>query len=272
MRIDVAIDNTQLLLRMRNGEKRLAYATVNAVNNTAKRIQQAEFASMRDRFIIRNPRFFFGTPERPGGVAARIKPFASVKQQRPFSEVFVAQAADQKSQRRLLLSIFERGGTKEPRQGAQSVAIPLTGRARPSKAEPVSREYTFAGMGLKAFHAGTRLTQERRKGNKTRKVGIGLFDEFGRVGLPTEGAIQWKGRNRTFLLTSTEAAPLGNVFRRTGPKRSDIEMLWRFSKSVPIDSRLEFVPVAEATAKVWFKEEMEREVMKAIEFNRGRTA
>jgi hypothetical protein len=270
VQINVEIDNTQLLLKLRNGEKRLAYATVNAIRATVLRVQQAEFQSVRERFNIRNERFFFGAPGRPGGVAARIKPFPSVKQQRPFAEVFVAQAADMKSQRRLLLSIFERGGTKTPRQGSPTFAIPLTGRARPSMGEPVSREYTFAGMGLKAFHAGKRLTRERRKGNKTRKVGIGLFDEFGRVGLPDSGGgIQWKGRSRTFLLTSSARAPLGGVFRRTGPKDSDVEMLYKFAKSAPIDSRLEFVPVAQATARAWFREEMEREVIKAIEFSRG---
>ena len=42
MRIDMQIDSASLVLRLRNGQRRLAYATVNAINNTAKRIQAAD--------------------------------------------------------------------------------------------------------------------------------------------------------------------------------------------------------------------------------------
>ena len=42
MRIDLKIDSAPLVLRLQNGQRRLAYAVVDAINNTAKRIQTAE--------------------------------------------------------------------------------------------------------------------------------------------------------------------------------------------------------------------------------------
>jgi hypothetical protein len=48
MRIDLQIDSTELVLRLENGQRRLAYAVVNAINNTAKRIQAAADGSGRD--------------------------------------------------------------------------------------------------------------------------------------------------------------------------------------------------------------------------------
>ncbi|PIV81181.1 hypothetical protein COW53_05735 [bacterium CG17_big_fil_post_rev_8_21_14_2_50_64_8] len=42
MRIDLQIDSAPLVLRLQNGQRRLAYAVVNAINNTAKRIQAVE--------------------------------------------------------------------------------------------------------------------------------------------------------------------------------------------------------------------------------------
>ena len=53
MKIDLKIDSAQLVLRLRNGQRRLAYAAVNAVNNTAKRIQAAERRRVEEEFTVR---------------------------------------------------------------------------------------------------------------------------------------------------------------------------------------------------------------------------
>ena len=42
MNIDVRIDSAELVLALDKGQKRLAYATVNAINSTAKLIQARE--------------------------------------------------------------------------------------------------------------------------------------------------------------------------------------------------------------------------------------
>ena len=53
MKIDLQIDSARLVLRLRNGERRLAYAVVNAINNTAKRIRDAERRRVEEEFTVR---------------------------------------------------------------------------------------------------------------------------------------------------------------------------------------------------------------------------
>lgn len=274
MRIAAEIEGAEVLLALRNGEKRLAYAVVNAVNATAKRVQQAEFAHVRSAFTIRKPAFFFGSTGRPGGVAARISTFASVKGNRAYAEVEVAQASSIKSQRRLLLSVFESGGPKKPSGGP--VAVPRTGGpARPTFQSGVPKEWTFAGMGLKAWTPEGRKVTKERRGSKgrTRKVQVGAFGEFGRLELSRvrgTAGVQWKGRNRSFLLSRTRSLPLGGVFRRTGGKRVDIELVYPIVSGVTLRKMMSWERTADQTARQWFKEEMQREVIKAVAFARGR--
>lgn len=253
MKIDVQVDTAQLLLRLEKGEKRLAYAVVNAINKTALRIQEAERERVRRQFVVRKQDFIMRE-------AAIVKPFASVKQARPFAEISVG------DKKRLLLRAFEKGAERKPfTPGAKSVAVPLLGRpARPSIASPVPPAFRFSGMKLKAFYKGKRLTN-RRRGRKTSDVD--LHGEYGRVALPqpeASGGIQWKGEHRTFLLPISARAPFGAVFQRIGPKRGDIREIWSFRRGVRLDARLEFVLTAQRVAAQWFGEELERETIAAL--------
>lgn len=228
MRIDVQIDNTQLLLRMRNGEKRLAYGVVNALKKTALRVQEAEREKVEEEFTLRKKEFVLRQ-------AAIIKPFANVRQARPFTEIAVGRKD------RLLLGEFEAGGTREPfTPGAERVAVPLTGgTARPTFASPVPASMRLVRLGIEKRVAKT-------------------------------GTVQLQGKQRTFVLKSTAKAPDGGVFQRVGPKPEDIRLRYSYKKHPLIKPSLEFVRTAQATADVWFKEEMQRQVLKAIEFSRGR--
>jgi len=53
MKINLRIDSAALVLRLQNGQRRLAYAAVNAINNTAKRIQEAERRRVEEEFTVR---------------------------------------------------------------------------------------------------------------------------------------------------------------------------------------------------------------------------
>lgn len=258
MILDLQVDTTQLLLRLHNGEKRLAYAVVNAINQTARRIQEAERDRVRREFVVRRVDFMMRE-------AAVIKPFASVKDARPFAEVAVG------DKQRLLLSKFEKGAERTPMTpGAKSVAVPLLGRpARPSIAGPVPPAFTFAGMHLVAYYHGKRLTKRRRAGRRD----VGLFGEYGRLALPqpeASGSVQWKGANRTFLLPVTARAPLGAVFQRIGPGRGDIREVWSFRRGLRLDARLQFVLTARRIADEWFAEEVQRETIAALAHSGGR--
>lgn len=268
MDIRVDIEATRLIRRLDKGEKRVAFAVVNALNRTAERIQQAEFEHVRSAFIIRKPAFFFGVPGRPGGAAARLRR-ASVGKARPYAEVW-AGASSQASARRTLLTGFERGAVRRPMTpGAKRVAVPLQGRpARPSIRRGVPPEFTFAGMQLRAYRGGRKLTRRTRS---RRNAEIGVFGEFGRLRIPDAGsAIQWKGRNRTFLLPSTRRAPGGGVFQRIGPKRGDIREIWSFIDPPKLDTRLRFVATAELVAAKWFALELESEIKSVLAFQARR--
>lgn len=271
MRIDLQIETLPLFERMDKGQRRLGYAVVSAINATAKRIQKAEFEEVRGAFQIRRPTFFFGTEARPGGTAARIKPFASVKQQRPFAEIAV-QAPESRGavSRRTLLPYFEEGGPRPIfTPGARRVAIPIVQQAaRPSWPSLVPQQFTFAGMRMVAYRGGKKVARpDVRAGRQDRS----LFGTEGRHALPEgvagEGAIQWKGRHRTFILLNAGPSGKSGVFQRIGPR--DIRMIYRFKSPRALERRMRWFDVANRTAARWFPEEMERETIKAIQHSRG---
>ena len=271
MRIDLQVDQTELLLTLRNGEKRLAYAVVNAINETAKKVQKAEFEHVRSEFVIRKPAFFFGSAGRPGGMAARITTFASVGRSRAFAELIggrTSQGGDQAAERRLLLTTFEEGGRRPPfTPGARSVAVPLTGRpARPGFNRGVDPRFTFAGMRLQAFRGKKRVRLPRRG----KKVGVGLIDNRSQVRLPGEDGLQYKGRERTFLLKRSRRAPQGGVFQRVGRGPTGIRLVHKFIPPPQLDDRLDWIAVAQRVVAVEFAPAMARQVNEVLERKRIR--
>lgn len=216
-RINAPIDSTSLILRMKNGQKRLAYAAVNAINHTAKRIQKAERERVEREFTVRKSEFMRRQ-------AAVIKPFASVKQGRAFAEIAVGQKP------RLLLSQYERGAVREPvTPGASFVAEPVIGGpARPSFADPVPAELRMK-----------RLRFDPMKSGKRRKA-------------VTE--------SKTYLIPG-----LGIFQRRQGESR----MVYIFTRGKRLKPRLRWQRTAQAVSDKWFREEFEREVVKAVAHSRG---
>lgn len=145
MKIDLQIDSTALVLRLQNGERRLAYAVVNAINNTAKRIQTAERRRVEEEFTVRRKEFI----QRE---AAIIKPFANVRQARAYAEIAVGQKP------RLLLSAFERGAERKPvTAGAERVAEPVVGGpARPQFTGQVPPELRMSRLKFSRTKTGRR--------------------------------------------------------------------------------------------------------------------
>lgn len=166
MQITLRTDTSSLLLRLRNGERRLAYAVVNAINATAKRIQAIERDRVEDVFTIRKSAFMRRE-------AAVIKPFASVGQGRAHAEIAVGQKP------RLLLSAFERGGEKKPATpGAARVAVPVTGGpARPTFPQTVPPELRIGKLRFDRTKTGRRRAGVTR--TKTYLVPeVGIFQRL----------------------------------------------------------------------------------------------
>ena len=264
MKVDLKIDTAPLIGRLTNAQRELANSTVRAINNTLRHIQKAEIENVDAEFTLRDPAFFKGTPNRPGGVAARISPFASVGKGRLYGEVAIAQASTIKSQRRLLLSVFEQGGERKP--GKASV-IPITGGpARPAFGQKVPRDYTLAGLGLRAFKKGRKELREVRGSNgRVRRKAVTLFGEFGRLDLSKATPDrQFKGRNRTFLI------PGVGIYQRTGTGKRSSQKVYSIRSGVRLTARLGWTRVARATADRWFKEELQIQTIKALQRSRGK--
>ena len=168
MRIDLQIDSVQLVLRLRNGQRRLAYAAVNAINNTAKRIQAAERRRVEEEFTVRKKEFIRRE-------AAIIKPFASVRQGRAYAEIAVGQKP------RLLLSAFERGAVRKPfTSAAKSVAEPVVGGpARPRFSQPVTPELRMGRLRFDRTKTGKRRAGVTRTSTYLVPA-VGIFQRVGK--------------------------------------------------------------------------------------------
>lgn len=198
MRIDLQIDSTQLILRLRNGQRRLAYAAVNAINNTAKRVQAAERRHVEEKFTVRKKDFILRQ-------AAIIKPFASVKQGLAFAEIAVGRKP------RLLLSAFERGAERKPlTSGAKLVAEPVIGG--PARAEFEAQVPPELRM--------TRLRFDRTKTGR-RRAGVTKTQTYL---IPAVGIFQRfsaKFTRAVYLFTSGKKIKPRLQFEETAEKEAD---------------------------------------------------
>lgn len=238
--VEISVDAARPLALLKNGGKKLAYAVVNALNDTAKAIQQKEREHVLGSFVVRKRDFVLRQ-------AAIIK-FASVGKDRYEASISVGQKP------RLLLSGFEKGAERRPTKGGRTQAVPVTGGpARPSRQASVPDVYFFQSLQLR------RVTSKgQRKRRQRTDVGLVAHET-------STGRVQFKGAHRTFLLPSTARAPEGGVFQRVGPGRDDIRLVYSFKSHVkPLDSRLRFIVTGRSVAAAVFPRELQRQVRNAF--------
>ena len=234
MKIDIKVDTSILDKNAKRYVKNLAYSTAQALNDAAKEAQRRIRLGLRQRFHIRDSVFMDRT--------IKIFAFANVNAARPYAEIGVD------NKRRLLLSLFEEGGTRTAFVG-RNVAIPVTGQAaRPSVTDAVRPQFKFTALNfqrgpLKRTGAGVDAWARQRL---ARKRGI-----RGRLGAEF---YMWRGAQRTFILTHSKRAPLGGVFQRVGPKRDDIRLIYSFKSNVRLRAALSFVSTSEAAFNATFQE------------------
>lgn len=246
MRIDCQINTQQLEERMELSAKNIAYATVNAINATAKQVQAQAQTNLKSRFTLRKPDFMLRQ-------AAIIKPFASVGQGRPFAEIAVGQKD------RLLLSEFETGGQRHGFIG-KNVAVPIPGSpARPTFESPVEPSLMISALNLQPpLSAAQRQQRKSIKGSSGAET-RSLRRDFTKAA----GAGQvWKGKEHTYMIPS-----LG-IFQRTGPKKGDTVMLYKFKPSVQLKPQLGFLSMAKQDGHAWLQDNIEHAVINEIERKR----
>jgi len=227
VQVNVTVDSSQLQAWSLLAGKKLAYAAVNALNATAKRIQQAEFEHVRRTFEVRT-NFLIG---RRAAATISKTDFASVKARRAWVEIHVWQG------KRFLLPYFEEGGERRPfTSGAKHAAVPLTGEAaRPSWPTSVPEALRIRALDFK------RMTRAPAPGRKRRRK--------------AQGMPIWQGLQRTYLI------PGIGVFQRG---EGGSKLIYAFMGDLRIRPQLEFVKTALAVAQPWFAEEMERQLVDAV--------
>ena len=268
-------DDSTLIARFARTENQILFGVPHALNRAIIRLEKAEFAHVGASLQIRRKAFFFGTDAAPGGAAARVTIFAKVPnknatvapQGRLFAELALGQHKTT-SDKNLVLTLIETGGLRRPfTPGAHDVAAPITGRpARPNFARGVPPEFTFQGLAFKGYFRGRAI---KRHGGKRGLVDQTIFGEFGRVNRDQllQRRVQWKGKNRTFILLHTKLAPEGGVFQRIGPDRGDIRMLYAFLKPFPLKQSIHWVNVAQSLGGEYLHEEIQTELVDIITHN-----
>lgn len=148
MKINVRVDNANLIRKLQAGDRRLAYAVVNALNKTGKRIQVAMREKVVGDFTVRQKTFILRMVAKIDKTS-----FANVRRGQAWIEIAVGQA------QRLLLSKFEEGGERHAFIG-KNIAMPVIGGpARRTRGAKVPAAWRFETL---AF-----TETETRTGKKT---------------------------------------------------------------------------------------------------------
>ncbi|HEY6108661.1 MAG TPA: hypothetical protein VIV56_07140 [Gemmatimonadales bacterium] len=234
MKLVAKVESKGLLLALRKGQKRLAFAVSEALNETAKALQKEINKEAERKFTSRVKSFLVGTPARPGGAAAKITKFASVVRGVPYVELTAGlPPLGGRGTRKapVLLPQFEKGALGRPRTGP-ALYVPITGGpARPTFTERVRLKYQFNRMLLHHNQAGQEV-----------------------------------GRGGVFVL-KTPKLPLGGVFTRVG---GELELVW---KAVPFVNRRPRPFFYATVRKHWrptFAREMDRQIKATLAFQRYR--
>ena len=220
-----------LLSGLRNAEKRMAFAVVNALNRTAKEIQAAERKKIEATLTVRKKEFILRQ-------VAVIK-FANVK--KGINEVRIS--VGQKP--RLLLAAFEEGQDREGqkalrRLGESGVAVPAIGGARKNRRAIIPEEMWIARLKLKKYpRAGPRPP----KGQEVHQPRI-------------------SGLLRTYLVSRV------GIFQRFG--KSATRLLWALVPSTSKAKRFEFIKTATAIVDRRFVANLQDEVVSALRYAFGK--
>jgi len=187
MQINVQFDTRALRTFTAKQQRRLAFNTAQALNETAKKIQTAERVNLDRKLEIRQAGFMYRL--------IKIVAFASARAARPFAEIAI-----DPTKRRVLLGKLEAGGMKESEKG-RTVAVPLTGTpARPSFAQPVPQQLYLSKLRFRRRRGAKQLVGQQRT-YLVRGVGVFQRDASG------ESRLIYSFENRPRLKAVLEFIP-----------------------------------------------------------------
>lgn len=226
MRIAVQFDTSSLKARTQREQRRLAFNTAQALNETAKKIQTAERVNLDRKLTIRKAGFMYRL--------IKITAFASARAARPFAEIAIDPTKN------VLLGKLERGGVKQPTKGG-SVAVPVTGGpVRPSFQQQAAPALWFRKLRFRRHVTQTGKAQYKGLLRTFIIPGVGVFQRGARA--KTVGRKVFVGRGGHRLRNKTLAT-----------------LLYSFQKGPRLKAMLGFIDIATRT----FSQEWSAEFRKA---------
>lgn len=173
MIVSVDVRDAELLLRLRNGSKRMVYAIAGAARATALEVQKVQRAGLGQRITLRDKADFL---KRQAAVITFPRPKEGVLE----AAVRIGQKEG------LYLSGLETGFERRPRVGA-NVAVPVG--ARPTETAPIPESLYIRRLGL-------RRRSSKRAGGRAGTIA----GRYGTYLVPEVGIFQRTGSGPSRLL------------------------------------------------------------------------
>ena len=258
MKISMKLDASAFEAKTKKQIKNLAYSVQQALNDTALQVQARIQGDLRAKFRLRKPanqkgwagaqsEYSAATGDSPSRseqswLVKQIKvfTFANVKKGKLYAEVGIGQRP------RLLLSMFETGGMREPAKG-KNVAVPNPDVARDGSInKQVSPKYMYKALKMKKYKTKSEYITTKYK----KKYGV-IVKKY----KSKESKVQRKGLERTFMINKpTAKLKMGGIYQRVGPKRGDIRVVYSFQKAFRIRKTLNFINQSKEVYEKQFRE------------------
>lgn len=210
--------------------KQARYALMLSLNRTAEDLRAAQREGVEQRFIVRERRFIMGMVRRLAGDRATKEQLrARVRIQGPESAV-------QGPVKGALLTAHEQGGTFTPVQmGEQLWARNLS---------------AYFWVPTKELRHNPRMKIPRRMYPSmlglTDRVGIENAVREAKRHTTRTGAVQVKGKRRTFMMVSRAGKVFG-IYQRFGKHRDDTQKIWYPARTKTLRPRLRFTDTSRRT-------------------------
>jgi hypothetical protein len=257
--VEVDTEEAMSFLRMLYSDQ-VPYAASLALNATGLQVQAAERREIGEAFTLRRRDWAMRN------VKIGREDFATKTKLR----TIVRMEAPGDASRSDILSKFEQGGTKRPREG-KSLAVP--GDVQRTGTGVIPRSKRPKAFNLRPAHAkGTTVFRGKGRSRSGTTVLVGDKGVFAVLNADGTGAIYQrtgisvgpKGRRKRY-----KGRRLASDIQTRQVRDMNIRTLYRFTPSAKVDSRLHFETTAKGVITARFSKNFEEAMAKAIAGGRG---
>jgi hypothetical protein len=245
MNVDIKLNIAPAVAFLDDKERRqIPFALARATNDTGTDFQNAMRTGISRRFVLRQPQFILDSVKIQRGDWATSKGFKAGGGK--FTTIVSMGAEGSGHKNSGILTKFEDGGDRVSDDPDRPIAIP-TAALRGSFAELPPRSM---------YPKNLRLISRR---------GVDSVMPAN-VHRTKRGVEQIQGKHRTFVLNPATniGANVWGVFQRYGPRRSDIQLIWRYRTRIHIPRRLQWWDTAQRIVPERFTENFRTRLAEAL--------